>query len=570
MPTETEQLPLLDQLRAQRKELSEDLVKFLDARNVERETYEKRVQDGKETAKALASDDERSAHRKRTDEERAAFDAAEDQFEADFDAREKQIKRVEQRIREEKRREKAEAAAAKASRQSPSMSVTKEPLTYREDNAREISYFGDIVRISPQLAGYLGEVDDGTNSSSSALDRLQRHAKETESWLPKRAAERERRAEAQIEAAERSFTGSFVPGLVQRRGLDASPFERRVNPNRTDGQGGYFVPPLWLIDQYIPGLRAGRVAAGLCRQMPLPPGTDSVNIPKLSTLTLTAPQNSDNAPVASQDYTDTVVTANVKTLAGQEDVAIQLLDQAPGRILDQVIMQDLLADYNRLVDRQLLYSPGTNNTSLNAGQIQGIYPSSNWSGTNTVTWTSNPTLGGAFHNVLNANTSRIAYNRFDLSNVHHLVHPRRWFWYAGAVDGASGTSGRPLVESSSFGPFNVAALEQASVPMEGLAGRLAAGQNVYIDGNVPTTDNGSGVLTGSYDLAITAKWDDLWLFEGDLRTRVLPEILSGTLQVRFQVYNYVAFLARYGQSIALAQGAGFAAPASAFGSEVTF
>jgi len=57
---------------------------------------------------------------------------------------------------------------------------------------------------------------------------------------------RERRAEAAVEKAERKARGSL--GLPVR-GFDASPFEKRVNPNRTDGQGGYFVPPLWLIDQ---------------------------------------------------------------------------------------------------------------------------------------------------------------------------------------------------------------------------------------------------------------------------------------------------------------------------------
>ena len=42
---------------------------------------------------------------------------------------------------------------------------------------------------------------------------------------------------------------------------------------------------------------------------------------------------------------------------------------------------------------------------------------------------------------------------------------------------------------------------------------------------------------------ITARWDDLYLWEGSMRTRVLSEVLSGTLQVRLQVYNYVAFMA---------------------------
>jgi len=127
-----------------------------------------------------------------------------------------------------------------------------------------------------------------------------------------------------------------------------------------------------------------------------------------------------------------------------------------------------------------------------------------------------------------------------------------------------------LVEASSFGPYNPSAINVDAVLAEGLVGKLPFGPNVYIDANVPTTDNQSDAAGGTSDVAIAAKWDDLWLFEGDLRTRVLPEVLSGTLQIRYQVYNYVAFLARYGQSITGAYGSGFATPTSAIDSSVTF
>lgn len=533
---------LLDELRAKRDEHLAKDVELIAARQKVRGEFEARTD--------------------HSDEDRAAHDAAEDAYVATLDKRDKELKTYEQRIDEQKRIEKQRKAAARAA--VPSPVYVNDPFTYREDNARQTSYFHDLAYTDARIAGALG------GSATEAMERLHRHAKETESWLPKRQAERDRRAQKQLDEAERSFTGSFTHG-VQKRGLDSSPFEKRVNPNRTDGQGGYFVPPLWLVDGYIPALRAGRVAAGLCRQMDLPEGTDSINIPKLATPTLTAPQSADNLGVASQDFTDTAVSAAVRTLAGQEDVAIQLIEQSPGQIVDRVIMEDIIADYNRLVDRAVLFGTGPQPTAglVGSGQVVGLYPSANWTA-NAVTWTSNPTLGGAFHAVQAAMVSKIAYNRYNLQNVHLLMHPRRWFWYASSMDGASGTSGRPLVESSGFGPFNVAEIEQGNVPFEGLAGSLPFGPNVYIDGNVPTTDNGSGVLSGTFDVGVAAKWDDLWLFEGNLRTRVLPEILSGTLEIRYQVYNYVAFLARYGQSITLAQGAGFAAPVSPFGAEITF
>ncbi len=511
-------------------------------------------------AALAARETERSAFEARsataTDEDRAAFDAAEAAFDTDFDTRSAEIKTLDRRIKEQKAVEQARAKAARAAIPSQRITVT-EPRTYREDNAHQQSYFRDLAWTNPTIAGALN--GDG----AQAMDRLQRHAVDVGEWLPRRQAERARRAAEDVEKAERRFRGS-VRG-AQMRGLDHSPFEVRVNPNRTDGQGGYMVPPLWLVEGYIKGLRAGRVAAGLCTNMDLPEGTDSINIPKLNTLTQVAPQQADNGPVASVDYTDTAVTANVKTLAGQEDVAIQLIEQSPGQIVDRVIMEDLLADYNRLVDRMVIYGTGQNAASLNAGQVLGLYPATNWSGTNTVTYTQASPTGSDFVSVLGAMASQVATNRYDLSNLHFVMHPRRWFWYATSLDGNK----RPLVESSAMGPFNVAALEESMVPAEGLAGRAPFGPNVYIDANVPSTDNGSGALTGTNDVAIAAKWDDLWLFEGALRTRVLPEILSGTLEIRYQVFNYVAFLARYGQSIAIAQGTGMAAPTGAV-SSITF
>jgi HK97 family phage major capsid protein len=536
-----EDLTLLQQLRAKRSDEINALSALIESRQEQRNTFDEREK----------SDD------KPDDEARSGFAASEAAFVADFDQREAAIKELDRRIAEqeiiERRREEAAAASGGETR------VVSEPKIYRRDNAEKISYFRDLCMSDPKIAQSM------RSDPAEALERLHDHAKDVGEWTAKRSAEREKRANEQIDRAEREFHRSR--GL-RARGFDASPFERRVNPNRTSGQGGYFVPPLWLIDEYIPALRAGRIAAGLCRQMDLPEGTDSINIPKLSTTTKVGVQGADAAPVTSQDITDTAVTANVKTLAGQEDIAIQLLEQSPGQIIDQVITEDLFADYNRLVDQQVLYGNGTNSASLNGGQILGIYPSTNWT-TNTVTWTTSAQFGPGFNMVLGAMASKTAYNRYNLENFHFLLHPRRWFWFATALDGASGTVGRPVVNIESVA-YNVSALEVPDVPFEGLAGRVPFGPAAYIDGNVPVTDNGSGVLSGTYDLAIGAKWDDLWLFEGDLRTRVLPEVLSGTLEVRFQLYNYVAFLVRYGQSITLAQGSGFGAPASAIDSSVTF
>lgn len=498
------------------------------------------------------TDVQRATHdgeRKAYNEQRSAFAMAEASFGEAHEARKDELKALDRRIDEAELQERRRADAAAASRSD--VKVTGEPLTYRQDNAHERSYFKDlaITQVPAVAAAMTGGSRDGS------VERLQRHASEMDKEMPKREAARERRAQAQIDRAERDATGG--------RGLDASPFEKRVNPNRTDGQGGNFVPPIWLIDDYLPFLRAHRIAAGLARPMDLPAGTDTIKIPKVASGTSVAMQASDGGAVSSTDLTDSSISASVQTAAGQQDVALQLIEQSPGQIFDQVVMQDLIADYNRTVDKQVILGTGAN------GQVLGILPVGNWTGASTVTYTQTTPAVVDMLEVYGALASQIATKRFSVENVHFLNHPRRWFWQASGVD----TQNRPLVVPAPLGPVNVHALTDPGEGAEGRVGSIPHLPNagIYIDANMPAIATAAGAVTGgTSDLVVAAKWDDLWLFEGALRTRVLSEVLSGTLQVRFQAYNYLAFLVRYGESIAVALGTGLAAPVGTKVASVTF
>ena len=435
---------------------------------------------------------------------------------------------VEVRIRdaEEDERREASAAAALASvgqtgQRREGARVTSEPTTY--GRGQRHSYWLDLAR------DQMGR-GDGDGGVQAARERLSRHAKELDVELPAREARRNELAQRALDSVE---------GLrpEQRASVFERGQEQRVNPNRVDGQGGYFVPPLWLVDEYINLPRFGRQAANLCRNMPLPAGTDSINLPKVATGTATGVQTADAAAVTSTDMTDTFVNAAVRTIAGQQDVAMQLLDQSPVAF-DEVIYGDLIADYNARADIQVVNGSGSN------GQHLGIL---NVGSINAITYTdASPTLPEMYPSFAQG-ASKI-YTGRKLPATGALVYPSVWYWATAQLD----TTNRPLIVPPQVG-WNPAGTQQDLASGEGPVGMLSMGLPAYIDGNLPTNLGGGTNETRT----IIARWLDLFFWEGSLQTRVLSEVLSGTLQVRFQVYAYSAFMAgRRPEAISVVSGTG--------------
>jgi HK97 family phage major capsid protein len=360
------------------------------------------------------------------------------------------------------------------------------------------------------------------------------------SFEAKYEAEERLRAHAQvIDRAVDDLPDAFKATRTRRAA--GSGVEYRVNPNRTDGQGGYMVPPLWQMSELVAVLRAGRAIADRCHHDDLPTGTDSINLPKLNTGTTTAVQTADAAAVSSTDFTDTSVSSGVKTIAGQQDIALQLLEQSPLN-LDEVLFTDLMADYNQRLDIQVL--SGSNAS----GQVQGIF---GLSGINGVTYIdASPTVPEMYPAVMQS-LSQIARQRFKPADTIGM-HPTRWYWICSALD----TQNRPLVVPDANTAVNNIAVYDANA-VEGIAGSIA-GVPVVVDANIPI-NYGAG---NNQDRILVGRYQDAYLYEGALRTRAMPEILSGTLQVRLQVYNYFAFIpGRYPVAFTTLDGTGLIQPA---------
>ena len=489
--------------------------------------------------------------RKATKEELAAFETAE----AEVRELDSQIEKFTAQDEREQRAADARAKTGDTGREERGgaggtrASVT-EQVTYTQDSP--FSYFRDLVAAD-------------VNKDKRAAERLQRHAKDISDAMPVRREARKR-------AAERAYQEAFLRTPGERRALEAmmrtgtDPFERRFI-SRTDGQGGYFVPPLWLIDDYIPYLRAGRPTANLFRSFPLPPGTDSINIPRIVLGTATGPQPGDAAPVPGRDMQDNFVNARIVTIAGQQDAAIQLLDQSPAAF-DQIIFQDLAADYAMQLNGQLLLGSGF-------PQLNGLYPAG--AGVNVATtgaasaaqgfsvqnaaaaWSAATVATANFYASVAQLVSLISRNRF-MPPTHIVCNPAVWY----ALSSAADSTGRPLVVPSQQGNnFNQLAGDDDGPHPEGPIGHML-GIPIVLDPNVPLTfggagavqpsmgvisngnvapvagSGGSGAAANVYTPLITGVFDDLFLWEGEIRTRTLSEVLSGTLQVRFQLYTYVA------------------------------
>lgn len=356
------------------------------------------------------------------------------------------------------------------------MAKVKEQAIYQKGDPRR-SYMQDLIKVSMNMDG------DG-----EARDRLMRHSQDV----------------------------ATLPEYSEYRDL-----------SRVDGQGGYAVPPAWLMDQYVELARPGRAFANLVQRMALPAGTDSINIPKLSTGTDVAVQNGDNTSVYEQDLTDDYINAPVRTIAGQQGIAIQLIDQSP-IAFDDVVFRDLTAAHAAKTDGQVIQGSGS------AGQVLGILGTS---GVNSVV-PGGPLVKDVYAAIANA-IQQVHSTRYMPPEVI-VMHPRRWGWFLASVDNQD----RPLFLPAANQPMNAAGILTA-VASEQVVGQMH-GLPVVTDPNVPTTLGEDE----NEDTIFVLRASDVCLWESSIRARVLPEVRAQNLTVLLQIYNYLAFsAARYPASI---------------------
>jgi HK97 family phage major capsid protein len=402
-----------------------------------------------------------------------------------FDATEAEIRAIDARVAELDEQIRADDAAAEMQkRYAPSgAKVTSEPEIYRSGMGGR-SYFRDLYLVKSQ-----GDRD--------AFDRLERNNRG-------RAAD-------------------------EKRAISTA-----------NGAGGEFVPPIWLEDQFVKLARPGRITANLTPSFPLPPGTDSINVPKINTGTQVGVQTTQNSQVQVTDLTTTSISSGITTVAGGQTVSLQLIQQSPLNV-DDIVLGDLAAAYAVQFNQLVLSGTGTN------AQPTGILT---LAGTNSVAFTTaTPTLGALYSKLAGA-VQAIHTKRF-LPPDCIIMHPTRWAWIVAQLDGQN----RPLVVPHAGGPFNALGNmgEQAS---QGYVGSIM-GLPVFVDATIPT-NGGTGT---NQDTIIVARMADLMLWESAIRAEAFEQTYANNMSVFVRLYAYMSFQpARYPASISTITGTGLVAP----------
>ena len=341
------------------------------------------------------------------------------------------------------------------------------------------------------------------------------------------------------DAYNAQFKSDFTAQDRLARHMREEEIERRdVGTPQFEG----LVIPQYLIDLAAPLARAGRPFADFAtNKMTLPPSGMTLNISRMTTGSSTAVQVTQNDAVSETDVDDTLLTVNVRTIAGQQDLSRQAIERGTG--IDVFVAADLIKSWHTTLDSQILNGAGT------AGTIKGLRAS----GGNAITFTSTaPTVGLLYPKLADA-IQQIQTNSFT-NPTHFIMHPRRLAFLLAAVD----STNRPLVVPAANGPMNAAGVGTGGSAY-GNSGYQMMGLPIITDANVGTT---YGTTTNQDEIyVVNAGESHLWEQPGSPFTLRYDATGAGNLTIKTVVYGYAAYTAeRYPLAASIISGTGLSAP----------
>lgn len=306
---------------------------------------------------------------------------------------------------------------------------------------------------------------------------------------------------------------------IQRYGRELKLEKRDVGTANFAG----LVVPQYLIDLYANLARAGRPTADICRKHVLPAQGMNVNISRVTTGTAVSYQAAENDTATETNIDDTLLTVDVNTISGMQDVSKQAILR--GANIEDVVLSDLLSAYNTKLDAGILNGSGS------SGEPIGLTTAL----TAVVTYTdASPTVAELYPKIVDA-IQRVQTAVFQGPN-YILMHPRRLGFLLAGVDDQK----RPLVVPNANGPMN--AVGTFSGLGYGQSGQYSIlGLPVITDASITTT-NGAG---SNEDLIYVVSSDEMHLWEAPgTPTYVRFEQPDGKVAIRIVLFGFSAFTAK--------------------------
>lgn len=344
--------------------------------------------------------------------------------------------------------------------------------------------------------------------------------------------------------ADNQHTNNFIVDAYQaQRGVNpdaAQRIARHEAEMRDVGTSAFagLVVPQYATDLVAELARPARNLADNVRRLPLPGDGMTVNISRITTGTAVAVQATENSAVQETNIDDTLLTVNVRTIAGQQDMSRQAVERGTGT--EDIVVADLVAAYHAKLDNSIINDDGTSGTHLGIRSTSSI---------GTSTYTDASPTGAELYPKLFEAAAAVSAGIYSPATAF-VMHSRRWYWLMKERDGSS----RPLVVPSENGPMNAFGVGN---PGYGFVGNIG-GIPVLLDDNIPTTVGG-----GTEDVIIATALNELFLWEeqGSPLYLRFEETLGDQLTVKAVVYGYSAFTAgRRPTASAVISGTGLAAP----------
>jgi HK97 family phage major capsid protein len=334
------------------------------------------------------------------------------------------------------------------------------------------------------------------------------------------------------------------------RGLSAYGIEARMSGlsqralSNVAGAGAEFSPPKWIVEEWASVSRAAAPLKGLVTEIPLPPSTLELFLPRFVTAAGVVPMQAENVNAPDDFGTTDQLKATVATFTGDALCSQQLFDRG-GMFADEIMSRDFSEAYAESLQQQLISGTGLN------GQLLGLLnvptPADGVPGPRLVTFTSATPSPSELILALAKCAGQISGMRKRPPSLA-LMRGSRYFWTVGSTDGSGnepvmrpGTGLTPTeVDTGPYGPL--------------------AGLPIYHDNELPN-ELGTGK---NQDVAVLVRAADVLLLEDPLGPRFTAYTESnaaGQLSVVLNWRHYAsAFTNRYPSGIGSVQGTGLVVP----------